>query len=339
MGADQVQKIVPHGPIRGHYGTGYYIYHRFVQERSCLIHRVLERKGIRSRRSQSDRSRGEDITHLDDRSIDVGGAARPPRSLKRPCYLKALRCGPPQALGRNCPVQPASEVRHSARTRLMDRLRLRITWDRREQPVGGRALHFSSARALFSTATNAVAGQSISDQYSLQDEERFDVMLFPNAVRKVGEDRVDQRWGCSMPRVDWYTRFERSSRHAATEGYFHATYRDPQTSSAAKTSSSSTRIEGSRDWTAPSLAPPSHLFPQRRAEHAGRRPPIFFDDSLNRRKLRARHRRMGRRRRLLGRTEHDIALCWHTRSARATNRKQRTTRIRLNPLIVSFWPT
>ena len=195
--------------------------------------------------------------------------------------------------------------------RRLGRARLRVTWDDRERAVdrrAGRAL--LRRRHALQPRRARVPGQGVPHRHPLRGDRVHLRVLLPDAVLPLGDDRARGRGDATSPTSAARCATSRFTDPPNHVGYFHATYRDhPQPEIGQDLVLLDTReAEGGGDWSG-SFVGTSFIFsPRRRPQHARRRPALLLRRQPDAAGLRHRHRGVGRRRRLLGRPQHDAAV-------------------------------
>jgi hypothetical protein len=292
---------------RTHYGTGYYIYHQYV--RGAKLSRPLR---------AWDGKTPPDADVLD--LIGRAGSDLAPR----PDTPEGKKAGVREQSGKV--ALPAKEVvklveltETPAMLRALEltvskeaatafsRARLRVTWDDRRQPsIDAPVALFYGTGTLYNRDGREylVKGFPIhvrDDGKKVHLACYFPMPFFRSArIELVGPDAA------AIPEVAWsvrYTPYRDPANHVA---YFHATYADHPRPEAGKDLAllHTRKIEGSEDWSG-HLAGTSFIFShQANLTTLEGDPRFFFDDSLTPQA----DGRMGRRRRLLGRPQHDPSL-------------------------------
>ena len=259
---------------RTHYGTGYYIYEQFVEGTplSQPIHswdpgrrpdrdilEVIERAG-------TDISPTQNVTETKGLLTSL--------SLSESCLLTVLTNAPGniRKLSFSVPVAEALDF---------GRMRLRVFWDRRNEPsVEAPVALFFGAGVLYNRDGREYLVKSFpsSVRYSPEAVELscfFPMPFFSEArIELVGTDVV-------VSNISWSVRSEPLAEPPSNVGYFHATYRDhPNPQPGEDLVLLDTRTtEGGGDWTG-SFIGTSLIF----SEHAVLNtlegdPRFFFDDS------------------------------------------------------------
>ena len=281
---------------RTFYGTGYYIYHQFVK--GTALSRPIaawNEDAARQGRARPDRARRQ--RHRARGTERIVRHARHRRDHRmerpRPATIRRLEFSVPreQALA-------------------FSSARLRITWDDRATPsIDAPVALFFGAGTLYNRDNREYLVKSFPMTVKYErDRVRlscyFPMPFFRSARIELTGNSADAVWsGASAPMP-----LQGPARNQV--GYFHATYRDHPSPEPGKdlVLLDTRQAEGGGDWCGQLRRHVVHLLPRRRAQHARRRSALLLRRQPDAAGPGHRHRGVGRRRRLLGRPEHDAAL-------------------------------
>ena len=256
---------------RTNYGTGYYIYHQFV-DGARLSQSIRPWDG----KTPPDRDVLELVSHAgSDVAAGIGrehsGKLDLPASGTAPVWSSS-RWGTIRTIEFSIPEASASDF---------ERARLRVTWDgRKESSIDAPIALFFGAGTLYN-----------------RDHREYLVKAFPVAVRFAGgrivlscyfpmpffrSARVELTGaGKSVPGVEWRVRTAPFKDSPSQVGYFHATYRDHPDPEPGKdlVLLDTTQTEGSADWSG-SFVGTSFIFSHNAVLNTLEGDPrFFFDDS------------------------------------------------------------
>jgi hypothetical protein len=302
------------GYSRTHYGTGYYIYHLY--DRSAPLSQPIQSWDEQSSpaagvldlvsRAGTDIAPRAGTAEGDRLGVrEIGGSTN--LAATQTLLLARLASGPAmlRSIQFTVPRQDALAF---------GRARLRITWDDRSQPsVEAPVALFFGAGTLFN-----------------RDQREYLVKGFPVFIR-FGEQRVQLACFFPMPffksarleliggtnelrDVEWKLRYHPLTASSSEVAYFHASYRDHGVPEKGQDLEllDTRQTEGGGPWSG-NFVGTSFIFSEKGVLGTLEGDPrFFFDDSQTPQAQGTgteEYRGMGRRRRLLGRAEHDAALC------------------------------
>ncbi len=218
------------------------------------------------------------------------------------------------------------------------------TWDDRPQPsVDAPVALFFGAGTLYNRDNREYLVKAFPVDVRYERDRVHLALLFPDAVLPVRADRTGRRGRRPMPTCGGRVRhapFRDPPNHV---GYFHATYATiPIPEPGKDLVLLDTRDSGRRRRLvrAASSAPRSSSRTTPMLEHAGRRSAVLLRRQPDAAGPGHRHRGVGRRRRLLGRPQHDPAVRRPSRGrAESRGTRQSLRRTRSSRPTGSCWPT
>ena len=268
---------------RTHYGTGYYIFHRYVGG-AKLSQSILS--------WNLDSEPGKDVLDLiansgSDLLKTAGNSNWSPGAFKRkkgelvlpargPVVFAEIADAPSmiRALGFSVPRE------HSIR---FGRVRLRVTWDGRSGPsIDAPVALFFGAGTLYNRDDREYLVKAFPVHVRFDDRRVHLACYFPMPFFRKARFELVNESGEAVPGVRWAVRYEPFKDPANHAAYFHATYRDhPQPAPGRDLELLDTRhVEGGEDWSG-SFVGTSMIFSHRaRLNTLEGDPRFFFDDSM-----------------------------------------------------------
>ena len=293
---------------RTFYGTGYYIYHQFV-DGTPLSRPIESWDGATPPAS--------DVLELVGRAgSDIAPAAGSRRRRGREAASSTCRRGRSDggvAQRRRSADDPRARAVGAGETQALafSNARLRVTWDDR-----ARALDRRAGRALLrrrhplQPRRSRVPGQGVPQRHPVPGRPRPPAVLLPDAVLPRRDDRAGRRQPTTIDDVRFAVRHAPFTDPPNHVGYFHATYRDHPAPEIGQdlVLLDTAKTEGGGDWSG-SFVGTTYTFTHDAVLNTLEGDPAL----LLRRQPNAagaghRERGVGRRRRLLGRAHHDAAV-------------------------------